>query len=220
MCALLFISISNNNITSMVILNIIKGRRSIRRYKIQDIPYEKILEILEAGIWAPSSGNLQNWYFIVVKDPKKRKQLAEASMGQGFVYEAPVVIVVCSDTKKVEYFYGSRGKFYAIQNVAAAIQNILLEAWSEGIGTCWIGAFDEKRVKEILEIPKDIEVHALVTLGYPDESPSSDRQPLREKVFFERWGNRVYIPKLYPLLEKLEDLNWKFKDLRNRLKKQ
>ena len=204
----------------MAILNVIKSRRSIRKYKAQDIPYEKVLEILEAGIWAPSSGNLQNWYFIVVKDPKKRKQLAEASMGQWFVYEAPVVIVVCSDTKKVEYFYGDRGKFYAIQNVAAAIQNILLEAWSEGIGTCWVGAFDEKKVKEILEIPEDIEVHAIITMGYPDEKPSSNRQPLREKVFFEKWGNRVYVPKLYPLLEKLEDLNLKIEDLKTRLKKQ
>ena len=195
----------------MVILDIIKSRRSIRKYKKQDIPYEKILEILEAGIWAPSSGNLQNWFFIIVKDPEKRKKIMSAAYGQSFIEEAPLLIVVCSDTNKVRAIYGERGKMYAIQNTSAAIQNILLAAWEQGYGTCWIGAFDENEVKKILEIPENIEIHAIITLGVPDENPKPPKRiSLYEKVFFERWGNKLYKPTLYPIIEKLEELKKSF----------
>jgi len=202
----------------MGILDLIKTRRSIRKYKSQDIPYEKILEILEAGIWAPSSGNLQNWYFIIVKDPEKRRKIMELSYGQGFILEAPVLIVICSDTNLVTSIYGEVGKMYAIQNTAAAIQNIMLAAWEKGYGTCWVGAFNEKEIKKILEIPDDIEIHAIITLGVPDENPKPPKRiGLYEKVFFERWGNKLYKTVLYPIIEKLEGIKKEFLDLKSKL---
>lgn len=171
------------------ILEVIKTRRSIRKYKNIKVDLEKINLILEAGRWAPSSGNLQNWYFIVVQDKKKINKIAEYCM-QPWISTAPLVIVVCSDTERVVDWYGERGRFYSIQNIAAAVQNMLLQAHSIGLGSCWIGAFNEEKIKELLKIPKNIEVHAIITLGYPDESPESERKPLEDIVFFEEWGSK------------------------------
>ncbi len=200
-----------------LILNIIRNRRSIRKFKKQPVEDEKILLILEAARWAPSSGNLQNWRFIVVRDPEKRKKLAEYSFNQPWVAEAPVVIVVLSDTKTVRYFYGERGeKLYAIQNTAAAIQNMLLMAHALGLGSVWIGAFDEKKVKELLEIPEDYDVHALVCIGYPNENPKSERKELDELVYWEKFGNKERFEDWFPLYEKLQEY---LKDL-NKLKEQ
>ena len=117
------------------------------------------------------------------------------------------MIVVCSDDEKVKYFYGERGKIYAIQNTAAAIQNILLLAYEKGYGTCWIGSFNDEEVKKILDIPKNINIHAIITIGIPDENPPvPSRIPLQEKVFFERWGNKLYKPELYPIMENIRNV--------------
>jgi len=193
---------------------LIKDRRSIREYIQRDIPYEDILEIIDAARWAPSSGNLQNWYFIIIKNKESIEKIA-ASTRQEFVKNANIIIVVCSNDKLVENIYGERGKFYAIQNVAAAIQNMLLVATEKGIGTCWIGAFDENKVKEIAQIPKDMSVHALITLGYYSKKPDPPkRKNLEEIVFFEKWGNRTYKPSLYPLIENLMNELKKIKELK------
>jgi len=193
---------------------LIKDRRSIREYIKRDIPYEDILEIIDAARWAPSSGNLQNWYFIIIKNKESINKIAEAT-GQEFVKNANTIIVVCSDDKLVENIYGERGKFYAIQNVAAAIQNMLLAATEKGIGTCWVGAFDENKVKEVAQIPKDMSVHAIITLGYYSKKPDiPKRKNLEEIVFFEKWGNRVYKPSLYPLIENLMEELKKIKELK------
>ena len=199
----------------MGIIEIIKSRRSIRKYKPDDIPYEIIIELIDAARWAPSSGNLQNWYFIIVKDPEKKNKLCESAFGQRFVREAPVVIAVCSDPRKVEYIYGERGKkLYSIQNVAAAIENLLLAATEKGLGTCWVGAFKEDEVKKVLEVPEYIEIHALITLGYPDESPKSSRRDLTEIIFFEKWKNTTYAPELYPLMDYIQSLIDRFRKLK------
>ncbi len=203
----------------MVLLDLFRNRRSIRKYRPVDVPYDILIEAIEAGRWAPSSGNLQNWRFIIVKNREKIKKIAEACNYQGFVAEAPALIVVCSNTDEVVSYYGKRGKFYAIQNVAAAIENILLYLSAKGLGSCWIGAFDEKKIKEILEVPEGVEIHAVITVGYPDEEPKSNRKPLREIVFFEKWGNTSYQPGLYPLMDTLSNLKSKIYELKEKIRK-
>jgi len=188
----------------MGVIDLIRDRRSIREYINKDIPYEDILEIIEAARWAPSSGNLQNWYFVIVKNRDTIEKIAKAT-GQEFVKDSNTIIVVCSDDKLVESLYGDRGKMYAIQNVAAAIQNMLLVATEKGIGTCWVGAFDEDMVKSIIEAPKEISIHAIITLGYYSKKPEPPkRKSLDEIVFFEKWGNRTYKPSLYPIIDWLK----------------
>ncbi|MEM0379340.1 MAG: nitroreductase family protein [Nanopusillaceae archaeon] len=198
----------------MGLIDLIKQRRSIRKYENVDISYEDINELLEAAIWAPSSGNLQNWYFIVIKNKDKIKKIAEFA-DQEFIKNSPVIIVVCSNDKIVESIYGERGKMYAIQNTAAAIENILLLATEKNLGTCWIGAFDENKIKELLKIPKEISIHALITVGVPKENPKPpERKKLSEVVFYEEWGNKIYKPSLYPLINTIDNLLKEIKNLK------
>ncbi|RLG17549.1 nitroreductase family protein [Nanoarchaeota archaeon] len=176
----------------MDIFKVIKGRRSIRRYVDRKVSRLDIVKILDAARWAPSAGNLQNWYFIVVRDKGKKLQLSEACLGQEFVALAPVVIVACADNRSIGMFYGERGeRLYSIQNVAAAVQNMLLMAHSLGLGSCWVGAFDTEMVKNILRIPDNVEPQAVVTIGYPGEKPPAPkRKDLDRMVFLEEWGKR------------------------------
>ncbi len=171
----------------------ISTRRSIRRYLDIPVEWDKIGTILEAGRLAPSSGNIQDWNFIVVQDEDKRKAIAEASLRQHWMSKAPVYIVVCSDLKKSERVYGVRGnRLYSIQNSAAAIENMLLTAHSVGLGACWIGAFDENVVSRVLNIPDYARPQAIITIGYSDEKPKTpQRFPLTTVAFLEKYGNRI-----------------------------
>ena len=174
-------------------LDAIKKRRSIRKYLDVPVEWYKVTKILEAGKQAPSSGNLQNWRFIIVTDKKMRRKLAEASLQQYWMESAPVHIVVCSQLTIAKQFYGLRGeRFYTIQNCAAAIQNMLLAAHSLGLGSCWVGAFDEGKLKTLLDIPEDVRPEAIITIGYPDENPEEPEEyELYDVVFLENYGRRI-----------------------------
>jgi len=165
----------------------IRNRRSVRRYLEKSVEDEKIEKILDAARWAPSAGNLQSVEYIVVKDKETRERLSGTSYGQAQPKEAPVNIVVCVNFPKISH-YGRRGEeLYSIQESGACIQNLMLTAHSLGLGTCWIGAFDEEKAKEILGIPDHVRPVGIITLGYPDESPSSSRKNLKGIVFEEKY---------------------------------
>ncbi|MBU5678498.1 MAG: nitroreductase family protein [Candidatus Aenigmatarchaeota archaeon] len=178
----------------METIECIKTRKSVRKFKKKDIEKEKLIKILEAAINAPSSGNLQNWEFIIVRDEENKKHVAKAALNQNFIADASVVIIACSNNDKI-IFYGKRGRdLYAIENVSAAIQNILLAANDLGIGSCWVGAFDEKELKKILEIPENVRPLAIIPLGYPDENPEKPvRRSLSQVVFEEKYGKKLKI---------------------------
>lgn len=167
----------------------IKDRRDIRDFKPDPVPDNVLKEILDSAIQAPSSGNVQDWEFIVVKNQNTKKLLAEAALGQDFIAKAPVVIVVCSDLNRISYSYGERGKnLYSIQNTAAAIQNLLLAAWDLGIGSCWVGAFNEQRIRETLVLPEHVRPLAIIPLGYPAKTPGKPgRRPLEEVLHREKY---------------------------------
>ncbi len=155
----------------MDVMEAIYGRRSIREYSTEDVPEEVVRKAIDCGIHAPSAGNLQPWEFVVVRTPEIRKRLYEACFSQSHVLQAPVLIVVCADLMRAAY-YGSRGmNLYAIQDTAAATQNILLALYSMGYATCWVGAFNEHLVREILNLPRDIRPVAIITVGKGREIP-------------------------------------------------
>ena len=158
----------------------IKGRRSIRVFKKQDVPDKTIEALIDAARWAPSAGNVRAWEFVIVRKQTVKKKLAKAARAQALIEEAPVIIVVCADEKRSSTGYGDRGKtLYCIQDAAAAAQNILLTAYSLGLGACWVGAFDEAELKEVLNAPEGIRPVAMIPVGYPQEIPSrTDRRPL------------------------------------------
>jgi len=179
----------------MEVFEAIRTRRSIRSYEEKPIEEEKIRKVLEAARLAPSAGNRQPWRFIVVTDPKVKDKLREAKEkrmpprirppSRGGPLSAPVIIVGCAVPN--ESFPGT--DFWKI-DVAIALQNLVLAAWGEGLGTCWIGVFhEEEEVKEVLGIPKEARVVAMVALGYPAEKkgPVTDRKPLEEIVRYDHW---------------------------------
>src|SRR3972149_7258849 len=171
----------------MELLEAINGRRSNRPLKTQDVEEATVMKLIEAARWAPSAGNTQPWKFVIVRKPPVKKALAKAALNQAHVEEAPVVIVVCADEKRSSMGYGIRGKLlYCLQDTAAATQNILLTAHSLGLGSCWVGAFDEESARKALNITEGLRPVAFVTGTYPDETPRQrDRRLLTEIVYRE-----------------------------------
>jgi len=171
----------------MDVLEAVKGRRSIRAFKNQDVPAEIVEELIDAARWAPSAGNIQPWEFIIVRKPEIKRRLVEAALGQMFIEDAPVVIVVCANEECSSQGYGVRGEtLYCIQDTAAAIQNIHLTAYSLRLGTCWVGAFREEETREILKIPQGIRPVAIIPVGYPAEVPTArTRKSISQIVHYE-----------------------------------
>jgi len=171
----------------MNVLEAIKGRRSIRAFKSQNVSAETIEKLVDAARWAPSAGNIQPWEFIIVQKPEIKRRLAEAALGETFIEEAPVVIVVCANEDRSSQGYGIRGKtLYCLQDTAAAIQNIHLVAYSFGLGTCWVGAFREEEARKILKIPSGIRPVAIIPVGYPAEVPSTpNRRSINQIAHYE-----------------------------------
>ena len=170
----------------MDVIEAIKKRYSVRRYQDTAVEKEKLESILEAARLAPSANNKQEWRFIVVRDKDIRQRLMQVAKDQAFVGQAPVVIACCAKTDSHVMTCGQQ--CYPI-DVAIAIEHMALKATDEGLGTCWVGAFYEDKVKEILDIPQDIRVVQLLTLGYPVKLKPSpkDRLRLKEIVMYEKW---------------------------------
>jgi nitroreductase len=175
----------------MDLMKAIFERRSVRKFISKPVEEEKVAKILDAARWAPSIGNLQEWQFIVVRDAGRKLQLSEAALGQYWIARASVVIVVLTKNERVNRTYGKRGDIYVKYDAAAAIQNMLLAAHSMGLGSCWVSVFDEVAIKRILDIPENIEVHALVPIGYPAEKPlPPHRIGIEYMTYIEQYGKK------------------------------
>ncbi|HHE36918.1 MAG TPA: nitroreductase family protein [Candidatus Woesearchaeota archaeon] len=174
-------------------LECISTRRSIRRFLNVPVDFETIMTIVEAGSLAPSSGNVQDWKFIVVDNKDLMKKISEHSLGQECVHNAAFLIVVCSDPEQTEIHYGLRGqRLYTVQNCAAAAENMLLAAHALGLGGVWVGAFDEEKIRELLDIPKKARPQAILAFGYPDEVPDYKRvKDLRTITYFNSYGASI-----------------------------
>lgn len=169
----------------MELFEAIKKRRSVRRFEPQkEVARGLVEKLLEAAVEAPSAGNLQVWRFWVVSNKELKEKLAQAAYYQDFVALAPVVIVVGADLDQAFRGYGERGKnVYALQDTAAAAENILLAASDLGLGSCWVGAFDERAVSEVLGLPPSIRPLAILPIGYPvGEGRKPPRKPLNQVV--------------------------------------
>ncbi len=169
------------------LMDLVETRKSIRSYKRQEVEEEKLDYILEAFRRAPSAKNIQPWKLVIVKNKKRIKDLSIACNNQTFLAEAPVIIVACA---KEEEAYGRMGGFmnsYPI-DIALALEHLILAATEKGLGTCWIGAFKEKLVKDILSIPESIRAVALTPVGYTArEGGTRGRKPLSEIVSYEKY---------------------------------
>jgi nitroreductase len=167
----------------MEVSEAIRKRQSIRAYEDKPVPEEKLNRVLEAARLAPSASNRQNWKFVVVKDAQRRRELGMAASGQSFVGEAPVIIAaVATEPKGIMTCEVPR---YAV-DLAIAVEHIALAAVEEGLGTCWIGAFSQKKVREILGVPEEYKVVTVLPLGFPRrEGGTKVRKSLQEIVCYE-----------------------------------
>jgi nitroreductase len=170
--------------TVMELFEALRTRRSVRVYEERPVPRELVEQVLDAARWAPSGANLQPWKFIVVTDPEKRKRIGAGAkfyfIKSHHVSEAPVLIVCLADVKKSRW---------APVDVSMASQNLMLAAHALGLGTCFIGVFDEDVVRNECAIPDRYRIMGLITLGYPahDERTPS-RLPLSDIVAWETFA--------------------------------
>ena len=166
----------------MEVFDAIRTRRSIRKYKPEPIPDEKLTSILEAARLAPSAGNRQPWRFVVVQNKGLKKALAEAANNQTFLNDASAIIVAIGDPEVSARWYE--------RDPMIALEHIVLAATAMGYGACWIGAFDENAIKHLLKIPANVKIIALLPIGIPDEKPAPrPRKEFSEIFFKEEWQN-------------------------------
>jgi len=169
----------------MHVIDAIRERRSIRSFLDKPIPKEKLVRILDAGRLAPSANNKQPWKFVVVIDQKMRKKLADASKYQEFVGEAPAVIIAVALNPDYVMSCGVPG--YAC-DISIALDHMMLAAVEEDLGTCWIGAFYQQTVMNLLNIPKEYKVVALLPIGFPAESSEPTwRKSLEQVICYEHF---------------------------------
>ena len=160
------------------VIEAIEERRAVRRFKTEAVPEATIGRLIEAARRAPSAGNIQPWRFTVVLNRTAREQLAAAGQGQAFLAEAPVCIVVSAEPNRSAAEYGERGEMlYCLQDTAAATENILLAATGYGLGTCWVGSFDEAAVRRAVGLPAEARPVVLIAVGYAAED--GEENPLR-----------------------------------------
>lgn len=169
----------------MDVFTAINQRSSVRGYKATDVEEDKLRKILEAARLSPSASNRQDWKFIVVRNKETKKRLAQAALAQSFIGEAPIAIVACGTEPNT--FMACGQPAYTV-DVSIACAFMILQAYELGLGTCWIGAFEEGEVKKILNIPKEVRVVAMIPLGYPNQPPSQKfRKNLDQIVCFEKY---------------------------------
>jgi nitroreductase len=187
----------------MDIFEAIKTRRSIRKYQDRPVEEEKLKAVLESVQMAPSWANMQCWRLVVVKDRAKKERMSELSYMESYyatkehksnparkaLAAAPVVIVLCADPAES----GSvRGQSYYLADTGLAAENLMLAARGLGLGTVFVGIFDEDEVRTLLNIPSTIRIVGLFPLGYPVEEKKEGpaRKPLKDFCFYEQWGRQ------------------------------
>jgi nitroreductase len=147
---------------------VIRTRRSVRSYKKDPIPEEVLNRVLDAARIAPSGGNRQPWKFILVKDDTLKQKMVSICNNQKFIADAPLIVVACG--QRLPFNRGGyMGEMSILLDVSIAFTHLILAARAEGLGTCWIGAFNNKEIKKLLEVPDGYEVVAATPLGNPSE---------------------------------------------------
>lgn len=167
-----------------------KKRRSIRKYKPDAVPFSDVMLCLEAARIAPSWKNTQCWRYVVVSSPEQKSALGAAvnyNPGGADTYaNAPYIIVQCADTQGSEFW---DEKQYFMMDMGISFDHLILQATALGLGTCWVGAFPEAAVRDVLDIPENIRVTALTPLGYPAEQPAArPRRDMADIAYQDTWG--------------------------------
>jgi len=182
----------------MELMDAIRGRRSIRRYRPDPVSDDDLGYILEAARWAPSWANTQCWEFIIVRDPALKHQLAETlperNPARQAFGQAPVIVAACGRRGRAGFFKGTAATDkgdWMMFDLGLALQNLTLAAFERGLGTVHVGFFDSRKAEKILQVPPEVALVELLPLGYPDgAAAATQRTAVTEFVFHDRYGNR------------------------------
>ncbi len=173
-------------------LDLARNRRSRRDFSRQPVEFELVIEVVRAATYAPSVGGMQPWHFIILTDPGVKDAVCDNCPGQSWMRNAPVLIVFCGSSGKVDDFYPRFGDKWLAQTLAACMQNGLLAAQELGLGACWVSSFDELNIRDVLKIPDGHRPEAILVLGYSRETPADKALlPLDQVVFLNFFGGKV-----------------------------
>ncbi|MEK6888896.1 MAG: nitroreductase family protein [Nanoarchaeota archaeon] len=172
----------------MELNHVLDKRHSVRHFTNKKVPWRDAIEIVDAATKTPIAGGRNHLRCIIIEESETINALAKLA-DQSWMAHASIIIVITSDDKSLEAMYGDRGRIYSRQQAGAAIQNALLKATDLGIGACWIGAYDDHKIRHLLKISKSSQIEALIPLGYENPSSHKPRTKKRELENFIRWEN-------------------------------
>lgn len=167
----------------------IEKRHSTRSFLPKKVSWKLVLEAVDSANKAPFAGNMNHLKFLIIEDEKKIDKLAELS-SQLWINTASIVVVVCSDDTYLENQYGERGRVYSRQEAGAAIQNFLLKLTDLGLSSCWVGAYTDELVKQLLSIPSHIQIEAIIPIGYEKKEKGKKevkKKDLENVLYWEKW---------------------------------
>ncbi|MCH7568339.1 MAG: nitroreductase family protein [Nanoarchaeota archaeon] len=172
----------------MKLNEVIEKRHSVREFKEKKVKWADILEAIDTASKVPFAGNINNLKFIIVENQELKNNITKHCQ-QTWIADAQIIIVVCSDETKLEKMYNERGKIYSRQQAGAAIQNFLLKITDLGLSSCWVGAYSDELIKQVLKIPEFINIEAILPVGYGKGTIKKTRKAALENIInWEFWG--------------------------------
>ena len=171
---------------------VIKKRRSVKEFKSKKASWKLILEAIDTALQGPFAGNHNFLKFLITEDPETIKFIAH-QCDQIWISQVETLVLVLSDDKHLENIYGDRGRIYSRQQAGAAIQTMLLKLVDLGLSSCWIGSYDDDSIRNKLKIPEDIQIEAILPIGYEDAKKTTEKKPkksLDTVLFWEKWNQK------------------------------
>jgi|WetSurMetagenome_2_1015567.scaffolds.fasta_scaffold87833_2 nitroreductase len=166
---------------------VIRNRKSVRKFRNKKVNFRYLMDAIDAALQGPYPDNHNHLKFLIVEDKTKIVKIAE-QCEQNWIQTAPVLIVVCSDDSHLEKVYDLRGRVYSRQTAGSAIHAVLLKLTDLKVGSCWVGAYSDKGIKKILEIPDEVQVEAVIPVGFSeDKKEKSKKADLERVLFWEKW---------------------------------
>jgi len=165
---------------------VIEKRHSARAFRDKIVDWRKIVHAVETATKAPFAGNDQGLRFVVIENKETIKKIAKFA-NQAWISEAQILVIVANDEIKLEKLYGERGRVYSRQQAGAAIENFILKLTNEGIGCCWVGAYTDELIKQALRIPSNIQIEAIIPIGYENTSLNKSKHKQRLQKDLEHW---------------------------------
>lgn len=172
---------------------IIQKRKSVKSFEIKKVKFEKILDAIDAANQGPFAGNQNNLKYIIVEDQKTLRRISKEAH-QTWISNAQAAIVITSNDVNLENMYGERGRIYSRQQAGAAIMTLIFKLVDNGLSTCWVGAYTDELIRNILKIPGHMQVEAILPIAYEKKTKLKEskkrKKELENTIFWEEWDNK------------------------------